>query len=816
MNQPPWTRPLDPGQQQQIHNVAVANIQNVTFNQTQIIQITVDEIKTRPLIDTSPYKGLKKFEERDRDKFFGRDQFLLQLAEGLTQAPLTLLLGASGSGKSSVVRAGLLPWLARQWGSQLTALTFTPDLNPFESLYASLLGQYSQSEAKLALASQPHTLTTVVKQLKPPDRYWVIFIDQFEELLVRSLPEQRNRFITALVQLIRRRDDTVKIVATMRADFIHQLSPYPDLVQATHKHRPLIAEMFQDELRQAIEQPAAQHGVVFETGLVEAAIKDVQGQAGYLPLLQYSLNLLWETEFQTNQLKERTLHLRTYRQLGGVRGALQQHVDRFYRALSPAEQLATQRIFLKLVGIGSDEALGQDWTPIRRRALRSEFDSTLEQPILAKLIDEKLLVSNLELPAQEPSLHPHSPGNNALQDKATIELAHEILLTSWPTLKTWIQDNRSAIALRNRLNSDIARWQGSKPDDELWSGSKLEQVLELQHDDTFNQVLGGFSQTATAFIQASLSLRDRARQRQLEQERKLRKASQRSFVALLTTVVIIIGAGAVTLWQQWQQQRRLRRTQAVIVQKGGRDLIVGLQELQQEGDRLRKQQNLEALDYYRTILKNIPLLKEQIKRDKEQKDPSFSSFLPGDLDRVNTLAQNAEASLVTMIQHYHLPQLEEYLQQGRFGDLLKNEDDPSELTDFDLQYEPDTALQLTYQILMMDFGAGADANRNGLVESEAEASMMPCETLKTIQELWRQYTDNQCDWVGDDYFVDTDCTLLDGESLGGKVFDYSTIGSAIVPRLRHCQLVPPHLQARVSPQRSENAEPVFFSRQAEY
>jgi hypothetical protein len=187
----------------------------------------------------------------------------------------------------------------------------------------------------------------------------------------------------------------------MRADFLDRLDPDPAnlLVQATHQHRPMITQMHRDEVRLAIEQPAAQHGVVFEAGLVEAIINDVQGQAGYLPLLQYTLDLLWETELQTGGIQRRTLELSTYRQLGGVRGALQRRVDQIYTSFSEAEQLVTQRIFLKLVEIGSHTESGTAWKPVRQRAVRSKFVDATEQAVLMQLIDQNLLVSDAIVPS---------------------------------------------------------------------------------------------------------------------------------------------------------------------------------------------------------------------------------------------------------------------------------------------------------------------------------------------------------------------------------------------------------------------------------
>lgn len=469
----------------------------VTFNKTEILQIAVEEIKTRQFIETSPYKGLKKFEPEDKDLFFGRDQFLTGLVNELEQTNLILLLGASGSGKSSVVRAGLIPWLSQKLRSRFVHLTFTPDSDPFESFYASLLSKYKQTEAQIAREAKAGTLTQVVNRLKQPDDYWLIFIDQFEELFTTSQPQKRDQFIASLVQLSKTKQRSVKIVATMRADFLDRLSPYPQFVKATDKHRPFIAEMQRDELRLAIEQPAAQHGVVFEVGLVEEIIQNVQGQAGYLPLLQYTLNLVWETEVKNHDIGDRTLNISTYRQLGGVWGALHQRVENIYKNLTKEEQTCVQRIFLRLVEIGGDEESGTEWKPLRRRAIRFEFSDPLEQKVLTQLIDQNLLVSDRQ---------PHS-------EVSTVEIAHEALLTSWTRLNEWIGENRNSIALRNRLNEDVANWQKTKADDELWSGSRLEQALELRRNEAFNQVLGGFCDAANQFIDASVGRRDRQRRR---------------------------------------------------------------------------------------------------------------------------------------------------------------------------------------------------------------------------------------------------------------------------------------------------------------
>jgi WD40 repeat protein len=513
--------------------VVSGDANQVTYN--KIIQISASVVQTRELSQSSPYKGLKGFGLKDKERFFGRDQLIARLLNAVRQHNFVLVSGASGSGKSSVVRAGLIPQLYQRFGSCFQHFIFTPDRDPFDSLYRSLcnpeLDQHcSVTDAQIALQAGPDTLMQVVQTLKPKASQWLFFIDQFEELFtIYQDIKKRKTFIEGLIQVANSGESSVTLVLAMRSDFLDQISPYPELGKLAEQTIHFVTDMYLDELRLAIEQPAAQHGVVFEDGLVDKIAEHVEGQAGYLPLLQYTLNLLWETEVETGSIHDRTLNISTYRNLGGVRGALQKHIDQIYGALSKEEKLAAQRIFLKLVEIGGNEESGTEWKSVRRRATRSEFDSEVEQRVLMQLIDENLLVSDRHPQAQE----------------ATVEIAHEALLSSWETLNSWITEHRRAIALRNRLNDDVTQWQVEKKEDELWSGAKLLRMQELRKDPTFNQVLGGFSTAANQFIDASLSRRNRQR--------------HRTIIGLAGFSTIALVLAGVASWQ-WQRSERLRLT----------------------------------------------------------------------------------------------------------------------------------------------------------------------------------------------------------------------------------------------------------------
>ena len=252
---------------------------------TTTIQISVEAVTQRPLNAASPYRGLERFEDRDKDLFFGRDQLIKSLLGQLSASNVLMVLGASGSGKSSAVRAGLLPQLTQLIGARFRYFTFVPDVNPFESLRGALLGAgFSQTQTRELLDADPATPARLIRTLRREGEQWLFFVDQFEEIFTVCDEATRQAFIAALLAIAQDAESPAKLVLAMRADFLDRFSPFPEFAKIIEKDINLVADMHADELRQAIEQPAARHGMVFEQGLVEEIIKDVQGQAGSLPL----------------------------------------------------------------------------------------------------------------------------------------------------------------------------------------------------------------------------------------------------------------------------------------------------------------------------------------------------------------------------------------------------------------------------------------------------------------------------------------------------------------------------------------------------
>ncbi|WP_043999549.1 nSTAND1 domain-containing NTPase, partial [Microcystis aeruginosa] len=472
------------------------DISGGVINQYIITQKSGVEIQAQTLITGSPYLGLRKFEVDDKDRFFGRDNWIVELTDYLKQKNVLLLLGASGSGKSSLVQAGLIPKLKDNFGAnRLVNLTFVPDVNPFESFYCLLRNRYTQSEAQLAQAVKEDTLIKVVEGLKNNSDLWFIFIDQFEELFTRTPKTERDIFIKSLIKLIENNNSLVKIVMTMRADFLDKLSPYPSLGKIHDQYSKMLTDMDESQLRLAIAEPAARNGVIFEQGLINQIIADFYEQAGSLPLLQYTLDLLWEKD----HIQERVLNIKTYQEIGGVTGALEKQADKIYSQFNEQQRKAAEEIFLELISLEGEKA-------VSRRADKSSFEpEEMQREVLYQLIDNRLLVSKGE------------------DGKATVEIAHEALIRSWKVLQDLIREKEEIIVLRSRLYADAKQWDDLQKQDavkassELWGGSKLKRIVNLIKEKS----LSNLDDVAVKFIKASYHYQKQ--REKIEAERKRRE-----------------------------------------------------------------------------------------------------------------------------------------------------------------------------------------------------------------------------------------------------------------------------------------------------
>lgn len=492
---------------------------SVTIN--QLIQVSDGVLREQPFLASSPYLGLHRFEEQHRSLFFGRDALAAELLAMVQNRPLTLVLGASGSGKSSLVRAGLIP-LLRARKPRLQALCFVPDRDPFESLRAALIhAGHRHADVDQAARADRDTLHRICQnvRLRRGGEPWLLFIDQLEEIFTRgSRPETEARFLDALVILAQAAPADVHVVATLRADFLDRLDPYPHVMRLVKDNWLPITRPDASDLRLCIEQPAAHHGVLFEPGLVDTILRDVAGQAGGLPLLQYTLDRLWQED--APQVERRTLQAHSYHRLGGVRGALRQRADALCQfrsgvagdARSLDEIAALRRLFLRMVTWSDVTGGSGSARPTAQRVPISDL-SAAERLLVDELAEEKLLVT--------------SRGDDGV---ATVELAHEALLDGWPQMQGWVAQARDALRVRNRLAADARTWQSvlrldaAQASEELWRGSRLVQARELQDRGEFERVLGGLSDAEQEFLNASWAAQEVQTQRELRQREELATA----------------------------------------------------------------------------------------------------------------------------------------------------------------------------------------------------------------------------------------------------------------------------------------------------
>jgi DNA-binding SARP family transcriptional activator/WD40 repeat protein/energy-coupling factor transporter ATP-binding protein EcfA2 len=426
----------------------------------------------------NPYKGLKAFQEADAGDFYGREEVIDRLAEVLERRRLITIVGPSGSGKSSLVKAGLLPRL--RTGSHLSLLTeMYPGAFPFEELEGALLRVGVDRRSLIDdLVSDDRGLLRILKQILPSDEAeLVLVIDQFEELFSTVEDEgTRKLFMDSLVTAVSEPHSRLRVVLTLRADFFDrplQHARFGEMVDAG-----LIPVKVPDDehLAQATVMPARSEGVEFEDGLVSQIVSDVAGQPGGLPLLQYALTELFETR-DTNRLT-----LAAYQRSGGVHGALGRRAEEIHEGLSPPEKASIREAFLRMVTVDENA------DDLRRRVRRSDLTGIGDQRNLDNAL-QAYAAARLVTFDRDP-----------MTRGPTVEVAHEALLREWPRLRDWIEEQRDDLVIRRRLDAALEEWkQSGEEDGYLPTGSRLAQFEEWSGETEL--MLSGEERT---FLQAGV------------------------------------------------------------------------------------------------------------------------------------------------------------------------------------------------------------------------------------------------------------------------------------------------------------------------
>jgi formylglycine-generating enzyme required for sulfatase activity len=469
----------------------------------------------RPAIpEGNPYRSLLPFGPEHRALFFGRELEIADVIERLRAEPWVVVAGRSGAGKSSLVRAGIVPRVvddAALAGDRPAwrAAAMVPAARPLAALVAACAPLVDEAEAELAAAlrDDPAVLARALRADRA--HATLLVVDQLEELVTLSEPAERDGFVEALGHMLAL-SPGLRVVATLRSDFVGHLDALGPLHRALGRALYVLGPLTPEGLTDAVVAPAAAHGVSFERPAdVEALVAAVEGNPGSLPLLEFALAKLWDLRDE----ERRVIAGDALPRIGGVEGALARHADEVIAGLPAAE---TRRIFLRLV------------TAARTRA-RRPAEELGGGETLAALVRGRLLTT---------------------AEDGTVELAHEALIASWPRLAAWLDEERGAHQARERLDQAAAEWDRlGRPAEALWRGRRLDELALLEAGD--------------------LPPRERDFARASRRAERRQRWIRRALLVAAPTVIF----GTVLGVQAWNQ-RRLAREAAVRVARAAELLAI--------------------------------------------------------------------------------------------------------------------------------------------------------------------------------------------------------------------------------------------------
>ncbi|MBW4515909.1 MAG: WD40 repeat domain-containing protein [Timaviella obliquedivisa GSE-PSE-MK23-08B] len=550
-------RPIDQqseGNQNQIIGQAVSStIVNVTGGQVTIYPSQLDRpcpVETQPStskIGANPYQGLLAFQETDGDRFFGREkeiailwEKLSKLHEATTVTSILPIFGPSGSGKSSLARAGLIPELARQplpGRDRARVAILVPGTYPLEALAIALarvatndltpVTKTREFVAELAQANSSGKydgLRRIINVLPETDvSPLILLVDQFEEIYTLCKKSvERDRFIENLLEAAQEESQQVLIVITLRSDFLGEIQKHPELNHLFSRQGFLVPAMNEAELRQIIAKPAELAGHPLDEATIYLLVEDTEGREGALPLLQCALTCIWKG------LAKGITPAQTLEQIGGVGGALAGEAQEVYDSLSLPEQAIARRLFLGLV------QLDEGTRDTRRRVTIDYLISHQDNPEQVKQV-----INQFSEP--EVRLITCSTRHNGIE---TAEITHEALFDHWQLLNQWIEQSRSDLRFQRRLEDDAEYWeQNGRPEGCLWRPPELDMLR--QHQERVGAII---THLQMEFFMASQKA-EAIRQQQETQHQKKERQQRLQKWALCTLIPGVMG---LTFYQQQQ------------------------------------------------------------------------------------------------------------------------------------------------------------------------------------------------------------------------------------------------------------------------
>ena len=762
-----------------------------------------------------PYKGLNFFghEGDDPKYFFGRIALTDKLLQRVSEGNFLVVTGASGSGKSSVVRAGLIYQLnqglrrsgTNQWKIHILRPGTSPrrSESPLKNLARAFVND-NLSKGEGAEVKRAEERVNIEKLLEghggkglgrlvdeSSASRVLLVVDQFEEIFSSLIDEtERRSFISCLLEAI---NNSAKLclVLVIRSDFISSCmeQDYTGLASRMEgSSLETVAPMEEGELQEAIVEPAKQMGVDVEPKLIKQMKLDVADSAASLPLVQYTLTELW---YRSQNQGDNRLTFADYLDLGGIQQALEKRANQVYDALTSNEQKIAQRIFLQLT------QPGEGTEPTRRQINKQSLVTSPESAaivdrVLQKLVDEKLIVTNV-------SSTKGAESDAESEQMPTVEVAHEALIRYWSKLRQWLYDNQDALRKRLRIEKRAQEWKDNRKPIELaylLQGTKLaeaEEFIETYGDALPLQVL------AQEFVRVSQAECDRLqreeetrRQREIdtlnrlaqEQEEKASAEAEARKASDKATEEAQARAEA----ERREKEEQKKKTRNARIATGlaiAACVAVGFgscQRMMSEKANLEKAEattqallgNVQPKNLSSKTLETV-LDQAKLLAKNEQIDSALSLYTRmrktiENESRFRSYDDTAEKEIVALINSDKISILEKYLKDSKIGEKIIDETD-------EIKSEPDKrftegALRETYKIVMIH--AGTDLNpTNGEID-EKETEKMPCDILLAIEKLWRDNTKQTCGWFGSNRGGSApECqkTELGGKSLGTALFN---------------------------------------------
>ena len=480
-----------------------------------------------------PFRGLAPFDTAHAEYFFGRERLVADLVARLVGSTLIAIVGPSGSGKSSLLRAGLLSSLAESvlpGSERWRQVLLRPGDRPLDAL-----ARASTSAAGDSGGNGDDPLAAVLGSLRADERL-IVAVDQFEEVFTACRdPDERSAFAEALAALADDADQRVVVVLGVRGDFYGRCAEHAELGARIGANTVLVGPMRRDELRRAIELPARRAGLHVEPRLVTALVGDVAEEPGGLPLLSTTLVELWQ------QRSGRTLRRSSYERSGGVNGAVARLAERAYGGMTAAQRERARGILLRLTD-------AEQPTPVRRRVPLAELETERDEDAagaLAALTESRLVTV----------------------DEGTVEVAHEALLREWPRLRGWLEEDAEGRRLHQHLIHAAGEWQGSERDSaELYRGARLASALDWAagHDAELNEL-------EHAFLEASKEASEREAERQRRTNRRLRTLL--AGVGVLLAAAVVAGLIAISERQSARDAATVEAAQRLGAQAVNEDTI---------------------------------------------------------------------------------------------------------------------------------------------------------------------------------------------------------------------------------------------------